>query len=464
MKRTLFFIGIGIVLCVCGCSKTEYIRSSDASVATFTLSHDSMPNLKNISFKILTRESDTGTITNVDSIDYEYDLSKVVMNVSYNYGTSAAAIFYPASVLPSKLDTVNLQDSVVNINGSDTINVSVYPVFLLALSTDNSHLYKYKIHVLQHQIDPYLYVWDQVVKDGELFSADGVDVKAIYLNEEIYLFTQDGFGVQLYNSSDGLQWHKVGTPTGLPTNTLVRNILCATGHRQVYYADEDLLYTSTDALNWTSTNYSSSPFTLKNMLYEFNDSIWAIVQHRVDDAYQLAISDGIKPFTLWGSVLPSNFPLSDFAAVTFTSASNRKRALVMGGYDSEGHSLNTRWSMEYSVQSGYRMTDFTTSQPQFTDLTGASVIDYNHSLLMFGGIDKDMHFLGDTILVSEDEGFTWHNVDTLKNRLPMTYGSRQKQTVVVDKDNFIYVIGGQTQTECHSDIYRGRLNSIDWNK
>lgn len=136
----------------------------------------------------------------------------------------------------------------------------------------------------------------------------------------------------------------------------------------------------------------------------------------------------------------------------------------MGGYDSEGHSLNTRWSMEYSVQSGYRMTDFTTSQPQFTDLTGASVIDYNHSLLMFGGIDKDMHFLGDTILVSEDEGFTWHNVDTLKNRLPMTYGSRQKQTVVVDKDNFIYVIGGQTQTECHSDIYRGRLNSIDWNK
>ena len=81
--------------------------------------------------------------------------------------------------------------------------------------------------------------------------------------------------------------------------------------------------------------------------------------------------------------------------------------------------------------------------------------------MMFGGVDKDMTFRGDQILVSQDEGFTWSPADTTKCRLPETYTARQKQSVLI-KDNNIYVIGGQNQQETFADSYRGRLNSIDW--
>jgi hypothetical protein len=80
---------------------------------------------------------------------------------------------------------------------------------------------------------------------------------------------------------------------------------------------------------------------------------------------------------------------------------------------------------------------------------------------MFGGVDKEMVFRGNDILISEDEGFTWTKADTAKCKLPATYTPRQKQTVTV-KDNNIYVIGGQDLGRTYGDVYKGRLNSIDW--
>ena len=49
----------------------------------------------------------------------------------------------------------------------------------------------------------------------------------------------------------------------------------------------------------------------------------------------------------------------------------------------------------------------------------------------------------------------------VKNRLPEVYQARQKQSAIV-RGNDIYLFGGQDQTSSYSDVYRGRLNSIDW--
>ena len=80
---------------------------------------------------------------------------------------------------------------------------------------------------------------------------------------------------------------------------------------------------------------------------------------------------------------------------------------------------------------------------------------------MFGGVDAEMNYRGRDILVSRDEGITWTLTDTLKNRLPDTYQARQRQTAIV-RDNAIYLFGGQDADNCYSDVYRGKLNSIDW--
>jgi len=65
--------------------------------------------------------------------------------------------------------------------------------------------------------------------------------------------------------------------------------------------------------------------------------------------------------------------------------------------------------------------------------------------------------------MSKDEGLTWTKADTAKNQLPEAYHARQKQNAIV-RDNNIYLFGGQDAKTTYSDVYKGRLNSIDWNK
>jgi hypothetical protein len=134
--------------------------------------------------------------------------------------------------------------------------------------------------------------------------------------------------------------------------------------------------------------------------------------------------------------------------------------MIVGGRSMNGEVVNSRWNIEYSTE-GYRIKDFSISQPSFESLTGASIIQYNNHLVMFGGINNDLAMRSD-MLYSDDEGMNWYVPDTAKNQLPDTYQSREKQTVIVDKDNNIYIIGGQSQTQTFGDVYRGFLNSINW--
>ena len=68
---------------------------------------------------------------------------------------------------------------------------------------------------------------------------------------------------------------------------------------------------------------------------------------------------------------------------------------------------------------------------------------------------------GRDILISTDEGLNWTAADSTKNHLPDVYQARQKQTAIV-RDNNIYLFGGQDSEHTYSDVYKGRLNSIDW--
>ena len=78
---------------------------------------------------------------------------------------------------------------------------------------------------------------------------------------------------------------------------------------------------------------------------------------------------------------------------------------------------------------------------------------------MFGGTDNDLAMRSD-ILYSDDEGMNWYLPDSTSNQLPSTYLPRTNQTVLIDADENIYIIGGQSNTTSFSDVYRGRLNSL----
>ena len=159
-------------------------------------------------------------------------------------------------------------------------------------------------------------------------------------------------------------------------------------------------------------------------------------------------------------MLSYSIPIDEFAALSFNSSSERPRAMIVGGRDYKDNIVNSRWNLEYSQLSGYRLKNFSISQPTFESLTGVSIIQYDNHLMMFGGINSDASWRSG-ILYSDDEGMNWYTPDTTSNKLPYE-ANRFNQTVLVDDSLNIFIIGGQSNTQSFSDVYRGYLNSAKW--
>lgn len=439
-------IGLLLVCIMVGCSKstTTTTKSSVAELSAFSLAaNDSFPGMEKAVFKIEER-LDTGLVYNPDSIMYGTPLDSVVPKFTFATTPGAAVLA--------------VGDTTIVLTGSDTVNLNIRPIYLSVTSQDASNTKVYEIVATVHQVDPDLFVWTQLTP--AVYPADNSEQNVLTLGDKMVLIKNNGFRTSVFTSADGATWSSEQVPTGLPSATRVRSII--SDNSMLYYADDSLLYTSTDALTWQQTSYAGSGFALKTMLMAWNETVWALAED--SEGLVLANMQGgrLQPTTLRPR---SPFPVSDFATVAFESASNRARAMILGGFAEDGTALNTRWNLEYATtiaeNGGYRMQDFSIDRPHFTRLTGASVVWYNHQLYMFGGVDAEMQYQGRDILISTDEGVNWTKADTAKCQLPETYTARQGQSVVV-RDNEIYVIGGESQTETFSDVYRGKLNSIDW--
>ena len=276
------------------------------------------------------------------------------------------------------------------------------------------------------------------------------------IGDSFVLIKSNGFSLRAYQSEDGSVWNNLGEPTGLPAGTNVRQII--SDGTTLYYGQDNIIYTSEDALTWTA---QSVAYPVVTMLLYWNYRIWALVDN---EGYELAYvtDDGL---VLSGMRPQGKFPISDFGTVVFQSASLRERAMIIGGYANNGESLNTRWNLEYSVHpmpdGEYRMEEFSIDRPSFTRLTGISVIWYDNKLMMFGGVDDKMSYFGREILISTDEGLNWTKADSTKNQLPEAYNARQKQTAIVRED-CIYLFGGEDANVSYSDVYQGWLNAIKW--
>ena len=444
--RKFFYILIAflpflMVSCDNSSSQSSPTTSSVAQLSAFAFaSNDSMPGLAKAVFTIDER-IDTGLVWNKDSILYGTRLDSVVPRFTFAATPSAAYLTMP--------------DTIVVLTGYDTVNFSKQPVYLTIRSSDRSTTKVYEIRATVHQQDPYLYEWVRLC-DG-IYPTDDSEQRVVEQGSDFVMMASNGFELHAFRSADGATWTDLGEPNGLPAGTKVRQII--SDGTTLYYAQDSTVYTSTDILHWTAVKTNRHVVT---MLLYWNEAVWTLVEDA--NGYDLAIWQN-NTLSLTGLRPAYSFPISDFATVGFQSASERKRAMIIGGFAENGRSLNTRWNLEYSkhihTNGGYRLEEFSIDRPQFTSLTGISVIYYNDQLLLFGGVDEKMSYFGRDILISNDEGLNWFKADTTKNRLPDVYQARQKQTAIV-RDSYIYLFGGQDQHVTYSDVYQGRLNSINW--
>ena len=400
-----------------------------------------MPGLATAVFTIDER-IDTGLVYNKDSILYGTSLERVIPKFTFQVAVGTAQLRMP--------------DTTLVLTGSDTLNFEKLPIYLSITSTDGTTTKVYEIRPTVHQGDPDLFVWTQLTDSIKGYPQDESEQRVVELKDEFVMIANNGFSNSVYRSADGANWTDPVTPSGLPAACRVRQII--SDGATLYYAEETDLYTSTDAVNWTK---QTMKYPIKTMLLYWNDLPWALVDNKgLELAFIAADSlntTGLRP--------TQDFPVSDFASVNFNSPSGRERAMIIGGFAENGKSLNTRWNLEYSTHitenKGYRLREFSIDQPNFSTMTGVSVVFYDDLLMLFGGVDANQTYFGRDILISNDEGITWTQADTAKNQLPEAYTARQKQTAIV-RDNFIYLFGGQSAQRTFCDVYRGKLNSIDW--
>jgi hypothetical protein len=406
--------------------------------------------LQAVTYKIEHR-SDTGLIHSVDSLPFGTRLDSVIPLVTY-------------MATPGLVNFV-LPDTTITSTGMDTINFNQKPIYLHVTASDMKTEKWYLIDIAAHQADPDLFVWECLTTN--LFSPAAIpncQTKAFRWDNQLVVYVNNGLSTSIYVSNDGEYWTQqtAGIAT-LPVPCHVRDIV--QHGNTLYYIDGTCLYTSNDLQTWTKVDYADASFTPINMLMSYNGHAWCILQDKTNEQLLLGtITDSIRPMKniadMDNGYLPSTFPINDFAALEFSSSSERPRAMIAGGRAINGEVVNSRWNIEYVDIEGYRLKDFTISQPNFESLTGASIIQYDNQLLMFGGIDNDLTWRSD-MLYSDDEGMHWYVPDTAKNMLPDSYKTRQYQSVVVDPAHYIYIIGGESDSESFSDVYRGKRNLID---
>ena len=400
-----------------------------------------MPGLASAVFTIDER-IDTGLVYNKDSILYGTSLERVVPKFTFQVAVGSAQLKMP--------------DTTLVLTGSDTLNFEKLPIYLTITSTDGTNTKVYEIRPTVHQGDPDLFVWTRLTDTIQGYPNDESEQRVVELKDEFILIANNGFQNRVYSSADGANWTGPSTPSGLPAACRVRQII--SDGTTLYYAEATDLYTSTDAVNWTK---QTMQYEMKTMLLYWNDLPWVLVDKEGPELAFFA-ADSLN---LTGLRPSQDFPVSDFASVNFNSPSGRERAMIIGGFAENGKSLNTRWNLEYSTHitdnKGYRLREFSIDQPNFSTMTGVSVVFYDDRLMLFGGVDANQTYFGRDILISEDEGITWTQADTAKNQLPEVYTARQKQTAIV-RNSYIYLFGGQNAQRTFCDVYRGKLNSIDW--
>lgn len=446
MKQKILYIYCLLGLFLPSCkdkTDTTVTTSSETEVTKFYFSsQDSFPSIGNATFTISHYStSDTGLITNPDSMTYLTPVDRLVPHLLFKATPASAVIVKP--------------DTTFALTGTDTLDFT-NPVLLRVTSSDLTEIKYYRIVVNVHQVDPDLFLWKRLT--ASVLGDGSASTRALRYGNTFYLFANDGFKNTVYRSADGKSWDSGTSLVGLPDNCHVREIIA--GNDAFYYCQQGEVYTSADALTWTSEDLSGQTVVPQVTLMHFNDSVWLVGKHSSAGTFHLLVKDN-DTWRAFTDTLPHNWPMTDFAAIEFVTSSLRHRAMIVGGYDTQGNGLNSRWNIEYTPANGYRFANFAIERPLCSAILGAAVVHYGDMFYLFGGVDAEAQYVTQTALYSVDEGLNWLPIDTAHNQLMHVYSERT-QTSALTHDNCIYLFGGQTRTEIFSDVLQGQLTRIDW--
>jgi hypothetical protein len=448
--RLFFFLSAIILLSSCLGTTTVTTASTDPTFVSLKFSvNDSIPYLSSAVFTLVDK-----TIVNVDSLPFKTRVDSVYPVFTF-VSTAGAKFYFPISGYKYK------KDSAI-VTGTDTVDFR-QPVRIRNWAGDGKTNVEYTIVVNVHHVDPEKYNWSKV--SDNLNSINATSQKTVILNDTLFYYLNDGTTAYLYTSADGYNWNQ-SIVKGLPVNTPLTDMMQFNG--KLYLTqDGSNFYSSSDGFNWTKKSVTA--YSFNSLLYGLNGQLWAVVQSNGNNYFAISKDGNFLNTDITSGTIPANFPVRDFASVSYNSSTGKPKVLVLGGYSPTGAPLKNNWSSE----DGVYWVDFSTESHTLDTLAiGASVIAYDSKLFVFG-LRTDNG--ASDYKVSMDEGLSWQRPDTARNILPVNFIPRSYQSAVVfkplavkdvatstidqiNKSNRIFLVGGKAGTTSFSDVWTGKLN------
>ncbi len=439
--RTSFYILCSVVMiyaltsCL-GSDETETITPIDAQITSFSVSHDSISALDSVVFSI---DHFSGVIYNYDSLRYGVEVNKKVIA---KFISSAYAV---VNITHKEDGDTSLLSSGDSLDLTQVAKLRVYSY------SGVTKVYEVKLN--RHTVDPDSVQYSQIASGLDFLNV--AQSKSVYHSQKFYTYTSSGSAVKLYSSSNAVSW-KEETLSGLPNDVMISEIQNVPGIGLFASTPAGVLYRSSDALSWQAV---STAYPVK-ALFGY------IAKSPSQDAgfALLVLKDGknipafTPDFTTWvyGSEISSEFPITSYSVVNYTKMS-LDRVNVIGGKNSAGKSQNTVWS----TTNGTYWAKLTGTQGLFPVLEGFNAFNYNGMIYLLNGKSEDGDYNRVTY-TSMDGGTTWKAAKE-KTYLPQNYVERYRASVIVDKDNYQYIIGGRNADEPQKDVWKGILNKLSFN-
>ncbi|KAA6349419.1 hypothetical protein EZS27_003132 [termite gut metagenome] len=419
------FLLIFSVAISCFDSSEEVEYSSDDTIHAFEL--DTIYGI-NYSFTI---DQINGAIFNIDSVPLTAD---TIIN----------------KILITTLETggyVYTDNTLLNMTDSFDFSRTMEQPFKLSVVTlDGKYSRDYTLEVRIHKQDPDSLVWTKMAPS---FSGEGDESgerKSVILGEKIFVYTYTSDGLEGYYTSlnDGRNWTKM---TNLPDHIKLSSLLACEGKLYALTEEGGDVYFSEDGALWNEHSALSGN-RLETFITSFPHTINGIKNENGIKKFCVTNPD----FSGWetGKEVLETFPMENISSTVYKTKTGIWKAFIAGETMPTDSPYTVPWfsidGKEWTAAEAPVGNDDTTYDCPY--MKQPSIIYYNDRFYVFGG--------GFDGFYTSPEGLTWSHVKK-KMFFPEYFGeaSYHPYSIVIDKDNFIWMIWGQK-----GEVWRGRINKL----
>lgn len=377
------------------------------------------------------------SVYNPDSLPYglNLDMVKLTLTTNTTYGVNKIQIQTP--------------DSLYDWNSTDSVDFSKMPVKII-IHAPKGNIKEYAININIHEIDPDLFVWNDM---GVISQSEGLQ-KVILKDNDFYSYAVVSNTVKLFKSNkDILNWgeHNV---TILPPSVILSSITYFNDKFMAITSDGKS-YTSDNGIDWEFQNNGKSVSAIYGVIpgNTANDDVLVLL---LDNAGKYTLGTTRDMITVdepsvAGLGDNDQIPVSDFASATNFDRSLKYKYLVLtGGLTKDsGKELNSTILVE-KTSSGLSLSR--SVKNSLFKGKGLSMFFYSQNSLYV--------IANNELYISASWGEKWQ-VAPKKQIVDTDIAERTEQSVIVENGN-IWLFGGKdvNTNEYLNDIWKGRLNGF----